>query len=112
MWKRVPRRENGKKATGSRGKKVIGSKLIMRTHGCKLFDDIKDPFLFAVLGFIGHVGLFWQIGHPLLRERSSDDVLRQVSCGLFFAGLNSRLAPLRPDTLNAAKRKSTHSDPR
>ena len=89
MWKRVPRRENEKKATGSRGKKAIGPKLVMRTHGCKLFDDIKGLFLFAVLGFLDHVGLFWQIGHPLLRERSSDDVSGQIFCRLLHAGLNS-----------------------
>jgi hypothetical protein len=39
---------------------------------------MKDLLLFAVRGFIEHLGLLVQIGHPLLGKRSPDDVTRQV----------------------------------
>jgi len=35
-------------------------------------------------------GLFREIGHPFLRERSPDDIPGQVFHSLFFSGMDSR----------------------
>jgi len=44
------------------------------THGQKPIEGIKDLLLFAVLGFIDHLGILGKIGHPLLGERGLNDV--------------------------------------
>jgi len=38
----------------------------MGAHGSQPFQGVKDLLLFAVLGFIDHLGFLGKVGHPLL----------------------------------------------
>jgi hypothetical protein len=49
--------------------------LWLATHGGQPFQDVKDLPLFPILRLVNDLGFFWDAGHPLLRERGTDNII-------------------------------------
>jgi hypothetical protein len=64
----------------------------MGTHGGEPLQRIKGLLALPVLGPVDHLGLFRDVGHPLLGEGSPDNIPSQILHGLFVARLNSGAA--------------------
>lgn len=64
----------------------------MAGHGGQPLQGLEHPCGLSVLGPIDHRSCFRNIGHPLLRERSPDDVPGQILHGHFLPGKDPRSA--------------------
>ena len=60
----------------------------MGAHGGLPLQRIKGLLVFSILRSVDDLGFFRDVGHPLLRERGSDDIASKVLHDLIVAGSN------------------------